>query len=210
MRRYLPLLLLPIGLAACSLTDDGPKTTQTRDVAAFTRVDNRDSVDVHLHVGQPQEVRVRAGKKVIDDVRTAVRDGTLRVTFDHHGIGTADVVVDASVPRLTAITADGSGRVDADGVDAKALAVRSDGSGEVSVAGRADRLTVDLDGSGGAQLGELRARAANVRVGGSGDADVRADQRLAVVVDGSGGVHYHGNPELAKRVDGSGDVRRAD
>ena len=205
------LLLLPaLALAGCSLTDDGPKTTQTRDVAAFTRVENSDSADVHLHVGAPQRVRVRAGEKVIDDVHTDVRDGTLRVTFDHHGIGSSTVVVEASVPRLTAITADGSGKVDADGVDADALAVSSDGSGEVSVAGRTDRLAVNLDGSGGAHLAGLRARTARVSVGGSGDAEVRAEDRLAVAVDGSGGVRYHGHPALAKRVDGSGDVSRAD
>ena len=121
------LLLLPaLALAACSLTDDGPKTTQTRDVAAFNRIENSDSADVHLHVGRPQQVRVRAGEKVIDDVHTDVRDGTLRVTFDHHGIGPSEVVVDAYVPRLTAIAADGSGKVAADGVDGAALAVSSD------------------------------------------------------------------------------------
>jgi putative autotransporter adhesin-like protein len=212
MRRFLPLplLLVALALAGCSLSDDGPKTTETRHLAGFTRVDNSDSVDVRLHVGRPQRVRVRAGEKVIDDVRTDVRDGTLRVTFDHHGIGPAEVVVEASVPRLTAIAANGSGEVDADGIDAQALAVSSNGSGEVSAAGRTDRLAVDLDGSGGADLAGLRARAARVSVRGSGDADVRADERLAIAVDGSGGVHYHGNPALAKRVDGSGDVSRAD
>ena len=37
---------------------------------------------------------------MIDDVHTDVRDGTLRVTFDHDGFGGDDVVVEASVPRL--------------------------------------------------------------------------------------------------------------
>jgi hypothetical protein len=207
--RFLPFLLAAVVLAGCSLTDDGPKTTQTRQVPAFTGVDSDSSVDVRLHAGRRQSVQVRAGEKVIDDVHTDVRDGTLHVTFDHHGIGPAQVVVEASVPRLTAIESDGSGEIDADGVDAGAFAVRSGGSGEVSVAGRAGRLSVDLDGSGGADLDELRAREARVVVGGSGDVDVRADHRLAVAVHGSGGVHYHGNPALAKRIDGSGDVSRA-
>ena len=50
-------------------------------------------------------MRVRAGEKVIDDVRTEVRDGTLELTFDRDGWGGDDVVVEASVPRLTAIDA---------------------------------------------------------------------------------------------------------
>jgi hypothetical protein len=208
------LLLLPAGVAAlmlagCAVGDDGPTTTQTRDVAAFTRVDNRDSVDLRLHVGGPQRVTVRAGEKVVDDVRTVVRDGALHVTFDHHGFGGEDVVVEASVPKLTAITASGSGDIDASDIDADAFQVRSDGSADITLAGTASSLAVDLDGSGDADLAELQAREAHVTLGGSGDADVRADQALDVVLDGSGDVRYHGDPALTKRDDGSGDLNHA-
>src|SRR4051812_10941923 len=177
------LLLLPAGVAAlalagCAVGDDGPTTTQTRDVAAFTRVDNRDSVDVRLHVGGPQRVQVRAGEKVIDDVRTVVRDGALQVTFDHPGFGGENVVVEASVPKLTGITASGSGDIDAGDIDADAFSVRSDGSADITVKGVATRLAVALDGSGDADLAELQSREARVTLGGSGDADVRADQTL--------------------------------
>src|SRR5688500_9635103 len=105
-------LLLPVGIAlvtltGCAVGDDGPRVSQTRDVDAFTRIDNRDSADVRLHVGDRQRVRVRAGDKVIDDVGTEVRDGTLFVTFDRDGILTDDVVVEAWVPKLDAVTASG-------------------------------------------------------------------------------------------------------
>jgi hypothetical protein len=60
----IPVALATLGLAGCAISDDGPRTTQTRDVAAFTRIDNRDSFDVQLHVGAPQRVQVRAGEKV--------------------------------------------------------------------------------------------------------------------------------------------------
>jgi len=89
-RRALLLFSAAVAAAAlvgCDIGDDGRRTTQTRDVADFTRIDNGDFVDVRLHVGEPQRVRVRAGQKVIDDVRTEVRDGTLRLTFEHDGFG---------------------------------------------------------------------------------------------------------------------------
>ena len=205
----IPVALGAVALAGCGLGDDGPRTTQTRDVAGFTRIDNRDSVDVRLRVGGPQRVRVSAGEKVIDDVSTDVRDGTLRVTFDHDGFGGGDVVVEASVPRLTGIDVSGSGNVDVDGIAADAFEVRSDGSGDVDLDGSAGRLVVDLDGSGNADLASLAAREARVRVGGSGDAEVRAAEKLVVSVDGSGGVRYHGDPALTQNVDGSGDVNHA-
>ena len=150
-----PAAVAAFALAGCSLADDGPRTTQTRHVAAFTRIDNRDSVDLRLHVGEPQRVKVRAGEKVIDDVRTEVHDGTLEVTFDHDGLLGSDVVVDASVPKLTGIDVSGSGDVDADGIDAGAFALRSDGSADIALRGTVGRLAVDVTGSGDADLSDL-------------------------------------------------------
>src|SRR5215207_11512001 len=159
-------------LAGCSFGDDGPRTTQARDVADFTRLDNRDSVDVRLRVGEPTRVRVLAGEKVIDDVRTEVRDGTLHVMFDHDGFGPSDVVVEASVPALTGIEASGSGDIDAVGIRAGAFDLRSDGSADIALAGSVGRLAVDLDGSGDAEL--------------SGDVRYHGDPSLTQRVDGSG------------------------
>jgi hypothetical protein len=209
------LLLLPaalgvVALAGCSVRDDGPRTSQMRDVPAFTRIDTRASANLDVHVGEPQRIQVRAGRHVIRDVRTEVHNGALEVTFDHGGFWPSDVVVDVSVPRLTEIDSSGSGDVDADGIGGDAFAVRSDGSADVSLHGSVHRLTLDMDGSGAADLSGLAARDAHVSVGGSGDADVRADRRLDVSVDGSGDVRYHGHPALTRRVDGAGAVTRAD
>lgn len=208
------LLLVPAAVAAAALAGcslgDGPRTSQTRDVATFTRIANRASIDVRLHVGEPQRVRVRAGRKVIDDIVTEVRDGTLELNYDHSGPFGNDVVVDVSVPRLTGIEASGSGDVDADGIAADTFAIRSDGSADLALSGRVKQLALDMDGSGSADLTDLRAREAHVSLGGSGDADVNAGRVLDVRVDGSGDVRYHGRPRLSQRVDGSGDVSRAD
>lgn len=205
----IPAALTAFAVAGCDLGDDGPRTTQTREVPDFIRVENQAGVDIRLEVGEPQRVRVRAGEKVIDDVRTVVRDGTLHVDFDHSGWGGDDVIVEASVPRLEGVEASGSGDIEADGIGADAFEVRSDGSSDIALRGTANRLTVNLDGSGDADLGELKAEEASVKVGGSGDADVRAAKRLEVNVDGSGDVRYHGDPELTKQIDGSGDLSRA-
>jgi hypothetical protein len=198
--------LATLAVAGCGFADDGPRTTQTRDVAAFTQIDNRGSVDVRLHVGEKQGVKVWAGEKVIDDVRTEVHDGTLEIAFDHSGWGGNDVVVEASVPKLAGIEASGSGDIDADGIKARAFEIRSDGSADIALAGDAEALRVSLNGSGDADLADLNAKQATVAVSGSGDADVRADDRLMVEVDGSGDVRYHGSPELTQHVDGSGGL----
>ena len=210
------LLLIPaagaaLALAGCAVHDDGPRTSQTRDVAAFTRLESRDGVDVRLHVGEPQRVRVHAGGKVIDDVRTEVRGGTLVVSFDRDSfLDNGHVLVDASVPELTRIDTSGSGDVAADGLRADALEVRSEGSADLALQGTAGRLTVSLEGSGDADLGALAARDARVALKGSGDVDVRADRHLDIDIEGSGDVRYHGNPELNQSIDGSGDLTHAE
>ncbi|MDA0170993.1 DUF2807 domain-containing protein [Solirubrobacter taibaiensis] len=196
----LPALALP--LAACG--DDGPQTSQTRDVAAFTQVVNDTSVNVRLHVGGPQRIQVRAGENVIDDVRTDVEDGVLRVDFEHRGWGGDDVEVEAWTPSLDAIRSE-----EADGVVARAFTVRTDGSGGVRVHGKADTLELRSDGSGDAELAAFTARAALVNATGSGNVDIRAAERLDVKMDGSGDVRYHGEPRLTQQDDGSGEVERA-
>jgi len=205
----IPTAIAAVALAGCSIGDDGPRTSQTRSVASFTRIDNPASVDVRLHVGGPQRVEVRAGEKVIDDVHTEVRDGTLRLTFHRDNLLGDDVVVDATVPKLTGVESSGSGDIDADGITADAFDVRADGSADVALEGTVGRLAVDVDGSGDADLADLAAREARVSVGGSGNADVRAGRRLDVRVDGSGDVRYHGNPAVTRSMDGSGDLSHA-
>jgi Putative auto-transporter adhesin, head GIN domain len=203
------IALVALVAAGCGIGDDGPRTSQTRDVAGFTRIENDGSVDVRLRVGERQRVRVYAGENVIDDVGTEVRDGTLHVTFDHDGFGGRDVEVEATVPRLTAVGAGGSGDIDAAGIDAGTFELINDGSATVELRGTAERLLVDLDGSGDAELGSLAAREARVSVSGSGDVEVSADRRLEIDVEGSGDVSYSGDPELSQSVDGSGEVSRA-
>lgn len=204
----LPVAAAVVALAGCAIDDGGPRTTQSRQVAAFTRIDNLGAAQLRVHVGEPRSVRVEAGRHVIGDVRTEVHSGMLQVTYEHDGFWHRHVVVDVSVPRLDRIAVEGSGDVDADGIAGDALQLRTDGSGDITAQGRVDRLALDINGSGDSDLSDLAAGEANVSVGGSGDADVRAGRRLDVAIDGSGDVRYHGHPALTRRINGSGSVTR--
>lgn len=166
----LPAAFAAIALTGCDLADDGARVSQTRNVDTFTRIDNDSSVDVRLHVGEPQHVRVRAGEKVINDVHTDVRDGVLRVRFDHSGLGGRNVVVEASVPSLDGISLSGSGDVDADG--------------------RTNRLAIDLDGSGDADVADLVARRLDLEIDGSGDIKYAGNPQITRNDDGSGDVEH--------------------
>jgi hypothetical protein len=207
-------LLLPAAAAAvllggCIGIDAGPTVTDHRDVAAFTRIKAEDQVDVRLRGGEPRRLDVRAGEKVIDDVRTEVRDGTLYVSYDGPGIRRGRLLVEVAAPTVEAIDITGSADVIADDLDGRELDIRVTGAGDLSVDGRVDRLTVDVSGSGDADLADLAAAEARVELSGAGDADVRATDRLDAEVRGAGDLAYRGDPELTQEVSGSGDIEQA-
>jgi hypothetical protein len=213
MRRLLllPALAALVAATGCGLVDNGPKTTQTRSLDPFTRIDDDGSVDVRVHVTDgPQRVQVSAGRKVLEDVKTEVDDGTLNVSFDHHGWDGGSVDVEAWVPRLDGVHADGSGDIIADGIAGAAFEASADGSGDLRLSGTTGRLTIHTDGSGDAHADALKAREAKAKVGGSGDLAVNATDALDVTVDGSGDVRYHGDPALTQHMGGSGDIHSAD
>jgi hypothetical protein len=207
-------LILPVAAATLALTgcigiDAGPTTSQSRDVAAFTRVKAEDQVDVDLRVGEPRRLRVRAGEKVIDDIRTEVRDGTLYVSYDGPGIREGRLLVEVAAPAVDAIAITGASDVRVDGLAAEALDIRVSGAGDIAAAGRVRRLTLDISGAGDADLAELAADEARVELTGAGDADVHASDRLDAEVSGAGDLAYRGDPHVRRAVSGSGEIEHA-
>jgi len=204
-------LILPIAAATLALTgcigvDAGPTTTRDRDVGAFARVRAEDQVDVDLRVGEPRRLSVRAGEKVIDDVRTEVRDGTLYVGYDGPGIREGRLLVEVSAPTVEALAITGAADVRMDGLDADAFDIRVSGAGDLAAEGRVRRLTLDISGAGDADLAELATDDARVELSGSGDAEVRASGLLDAEVTGAGDLAYRGEPRLREAVTGDGEI----
>ncbi len=204
-----PAIAAAVALSGCIGVDAGPTATDERDVAAFTRIKAEDEVDVNVRAGEPRRLTVRAGEKVIGDVRTEVRDGTLYVSYDGPSIRKGRLSVDVAAPRVEALAISGSADVFADALAGDALDIRVSGAGDITAKGHAGRLTVDVSGSGDADLADLEADEARVDLSGAGDADVRAARRLDADVSGAGDLAYRGSPELTHHVTGSGDIEHA-
>ena len=88
------------------------------------------------------------------------------------------------------------------------LAVSRAGSGDLSLAGLASRVSIELAGSGHVDAGELRGDDVTVGIAGSGDVTVHATRKLAASIAGSGDVLYSGEPSVQRSVAGSGSVRK--
>jgi hypothetical protein len=187
MRLALPLLLLAAALAAgCGLRDAGPPTVQSRDLPEFTRVAVQDGIDVHVRTGPAAPaVRVRAGSKVIDDVKTRVEDGTLRLWQEGSG-WSGDIDVDVAMASLAGLSAADGADLDVAGLSAPALDVLAEDGADVDVAGRVGQLRLRAEDGADADLGELRAEAVRAELSDGADASVFATGSLtARVTDGA-------------------------
>ena len=212
-------LLVGGALALIALTgcDSGPPVTQTRELGAFTKleVSGDISLDIRLFNRPEPGVRITAGSKAIDRIRTRVVDDTLEVSTKSRGLTIGpdplgDASVSLGVPALVGLDVDGKADVMLTGLSARAFELRVNGSGEAEARGRVDDLVLEVDGSADTNLEDLSTQNATVRIDGSGDSVLRVARSLELVLEGSGDVSYHGRPAISSRLEGSGDVRQLD
>jgi hypothetical protein len=213
MRLLLPVLVLAaLAVAGCGA---GEKTTQTRSVAPFSRIEASSSIDVDVVPGDASTVRVVAGKNIIDHVNTESSDGVLHLSIRDHGIVIGPdpyngARVEVSSGALQGVRVEGSSDLHLGRLDADELSIEISGSGDVEATGTVGNLIASIEGSGDADLRELQARTASVSIQGSGDAKVNVTEKLDVSVQGSGDVSYRGNPRVSQSVAGSGDIHAED
>ena len=191
----------------------GPRVTVTRDVAPFDRIEVSDSLDVNVVPGGGNQVRIRAGRDLMDRIRTESSGGVLQLDVVDRGIvigpdPLADVRIEVPVSSLSGVEIDGSGDVDVRGIDEERLELLVRGAGDVTATGTVDHLDATIEGAADAELDELAARTAKVTVEGAADADLRVSEELDVTVDGAGDVTYRGDPIVRSLVEGAGGLRQ--
>jgi Putative auto-transporter adhesin, head GIN domain len=210
--RLLSAILLAGALLAVGC-GGGPRVTVTRDVAPFDRIEVSDSLDVNVVPGSGDQVRVRAGRDVMDRVRTESSGGVLQLDIVDRGIvigpdPLADVRIEVPADSLSGIEIAGSGDVDVRGIDEDRLELLVRGAGDVTASGTVDHLDATIEGAADAELDDLAARTATVTVEGAADADLRVSEELDVTVHGAGDVSYRGDPTVRSVVEGAGDLRQ--
>ena len=217
MRRALAILAAAGALAILAGCDSGPPVSQTRDLSGFTRLEVSGDLklDISLLNRPDPGVRITAGTKAIDRIKTEVVGGVLRVSTKSRGLTIGpdplgDVSISLGVPALLALRVNDQADVDLSGLSAKSFELRVDGSGDIKARGRVDDLEMEVDGSAETDLEDLATQNASVRIDGSGDSKLRVARSLELIVEGSGDVTYRGRPSVSTRLEGSGNVRGLD
>jgi hypothetical protein len=196
------------GSSSSSSEGSGVAATQTRDVAAFNRVELAGGNNVVIRLGERQSVVVKADDNLLNRVTTDVKSGAL-VIGNTPGSLTAKspMSVEVNVPSLNAVALTGSGNIMVSGIKTESLTVTLSGSGNLFGSGTATSLNITVSGFGNARFTQLDANNVHAVVSGSGTIFVTATKSLDASVTGSGTIIYAGNPQdVTKIVTGSGTI----
>ncbi|MEW6051295.1 MAG: head GIN domain-containing protein [Candidatus Zixiibacteriota bacterium] len=186
----------------------GKMQSEERDVGEFARIQTQISVDLHIVVGKPQSVVVTIDDNLLDNVKTRVRGGTLRITSRGSFSTRHNCKIEITIPSLAGVVSEGSGNISVENLSGERFEFTLAGSGNLTAEGHVDELDIELDGSGDIDTRELTAEDVTVTVNGSGDVKVHARKGLDGTINGSGDIGYVGEPEhVATRVYGSGSIQ---
>lgn len=203
-------LCLAPALAACvGVGGNGNRSSETRDVGDFSKLEADGPFDVQVNQGDDRSVEVDIDSNLQSKLKTEVSDDTLHISSN----GTVfDVVsgphVRITIPHLVEVRLIGAGNVVAGTFDEQDdVHLRDSGSGDLSFEGSSPNLTVEVTGSGDMWLNGT-ADAAHYQLRGSGDLDARDMTASSADIDlnGSGDLHATVNGTVNATLDGSGDV----
>jgi Putative auto-transporter adhesin, head GIN domain len=197
-----------------AVSDPGPETSETLDLAGFRRIDLRAAWRVTVGQGDAWRVEISYPQNLRDNLRVRVDGDALLLGYETRDWSVAErtrerFIARITMPALAGVDLAGVGRVDFAGFSGDRLAVDMSGAGEINGrGGRYDTLEVDISGVGGVDVSGLTVRNADVELSGAGSASLTLDGgTLSGNLSGAGVVRYAGSVgELRISTSGAGRV----
>lgn len=213
----------------------GRMVSENRAVGVFEAVALEGAFSVKVRQGSREAVQVRADDNLLSLIESEVENRSGRPTLvlrwkrSTSVRDSGNIVISVEARTLHALSAAGSGTIDAEAIEGHRLALSVAGSGDLrvgrvsvgelqaSVAGSGDiraggsaaAVRLSIAGSGDVDLAGVEAEQVKVSIAGSGDASVTAHQSLSVSIAGSGDLRYGGRVQTVKRsIVDSDEVQR--
>jgi hypothetical protein len=185
---------------------NGNYTRDMRAIGDLPQVAVNGSMQVDVRVGPAPSLVVEADSNLLPLIHTEAHGDTLRISSERiHSHSPVHIIY--TVPRLSGLQSNGSGRVSVEGLNGTPFEAHLNGSGAVELAGEVAMFNAHVNGSGRMDATRLRAGSAELKSNGSGSlvaGDLRGEQ-VRVGVHGSGKVQARGAVRsLSVHVTGSG------
>ncbi|MFW5754056.1 MAG: head GIN domain-containing protein, partial [Marinilabiliaceae bacterium] len=177
----------------------------------FTGVEVSSGVDLVVEQGQNTEIVVEASSDHIDDVKTQVRNGVLKVDMSSgvmNWFKNRSATVYVTMPVVEKLSASGGADLKSNGtIHSEDIEVYSSGGADVEIEIQATRAV--LNSSGGADI-VARGETEHLEASASGGSDIKARKLNAkfVTASSSGGadVEVYASEEMRASASGGADV----
>jgi Putative auto-transporter adhesin, head GIN domain len=212
MRRLAALAVGGLLMAGCvqvnfnGVVGSGPLETETRAVAAFSRVSAGGGVKVEVTIGPTQSVELEAQANLLPIIETQVREGTLEISSTENYSAPRGITVTITVPAIDGITLSGGAQGRISGLGADRL--QADVSGGAALRGDGVVATLEISASGGAQvhLFDVAATAVELSASGGAQLEVTAAERVSGAASGGSRVTVHGDATVDVSTSGGSSV----
>lgn len=185
---------------------------ESRTVEEFSAISYTLSYDVEFIAGSEHRVDFEGDQDTIDDIKTTVSNGTLRLTKDNGWFNWSDggVSVRITYVKIDAIAMSGSGGGFAEIIDADKFDMTVNGSARFEVEQvNCNDLTLRVSGSGNIDMYNLSVDNVAASISGSGDIELTGNTiSQTVTITGSGDYSARDlrSQEASVKVSGSGDA----
>jgi len=186
---------------------NGELVETTYDLAACDAVRLECGLDLEITLGDEQSVVLVMDENLVDSYSLEVRGGVLVIDAQDDPRPNRRARLELTLEALQRLDIDGAGDITVRDYRGEELAISVDGAGDLELDGVVDRLQIAVNGAGDIDARGLQAREATVDVNGAGDVDVRASEDADVTINGVGDVSVYGDPaRLEKAVHGLGRI----
>ena len=210
MRWRVALVLFAVVLlAACSITKgSGQVTTETRQVAGFTKVELSGTGELTIEKTGTESLTISAEDNILPLLTSEVSGDTLVLGTKPNAeiVPSKPITYSLTVKDLTGLSISGAGSVRASDLTTNSLSSKISGSGTITASGTVGAQDLDISGSGGYRAEQLTSRSVKARISGSGNASVLVSDTLDVTISGSGTLTYSGDPKVTEEISGSGKL----
>ena len=221
MRRILFVFALAISATCVSYAaNNTAEETQVRDVKNFNAVDVSTGIQLYITMGNTESLKIEASEKIINNVRSEVRNGTLHIYVKKTGIlfpsfrSNSSIKAYLSVKELNRLQASAGAQVKSENtikgnaLDLGAssgshvnmdlayqeLNINSSSGAQMKVKGITKNLKAATSSGGSVNAADLQSEYGRINASSGGHITVNTTTEITASASSGGSIRYSGNP----------------